>query len=85
LFALGARKVFFLAPGARDEVAAEIRKRDAARLQMQKAEGSMLAGVNLSYKSGGIVPEPLTQPTGKSKALTEETQEALKGAAPQAG
>jgi glutathione-regulated potassium-efflux system protein KefB len=60
-------------------VAEDIRKRDAQRLMMQKSEGQMTAGSHLAYRSG-VVPEPLTRPVGKTRALTVETQEALDNA-----
>jgi glutathione-regulated potassium-efflux system protein KefB len=67
-----------------EAVEQDIRKRDAQRLAMQKSEGQMTAGMHLSYKSG-VVPEPLTSPVGKTKALTAETQEALENAATRPG
>ncbi len=59
-----------------DLVADDIRKRDAQRLLMQKAEGQMTAGSHLTYRSG-VQPEPLVRPLGKTQALSAETQEAL--------
>ncbi len=60
---------------ARESVQLDIRKRDQARLLLQKAEG-IQGGAHLSYRSG-VTPEPLTRPVGKSTALSAETQEAL--------
>jgi voltage-gated potassium channel Kch len=53
----------------------EVRKRDIARLMMQKAEGTM-GGADLVI-GGRIAPEPLIKPAAKAQGLNEETREIL--------
>jgi Kef-type K+ transport system membrane component KefB/voltage-gated potassium channel Kch len=57
---------------ARDKVS-DVRKRDIARLVMQQAEG-LLGGIDLLHGRASVIPEPLSEPKKKSKALTEETR-----------
>jgi voltage-gated potassium channel Kch len=65
--------------GFEAEVAAssaqDVRKRDIARLFLQKEIGAM-GGAELVV-GGRITPEPLTSPTGKAKALSPETRDIL--------
>lgn len=57
------------------EAANDIRKRDIARLVLQKAGGSM-DGAELVV-GAKIAPEPLTAPAGRARALSEETKDIL--------
>ncbi|KLK91209.1 potassium transporter TrkA [Microvirga vignae] len=65
--------------GVEAEVAAsaaqDVRKRDIARLFLQKEIGAM-GGAELVV-GARIAPEPLTSPTGKAKALSPETRDIL--------
>ncbi|MBB4040133.1 monovalent cation:proton antiporter-2 (CPA2) family protein [Microvirga flocculans] len=53
----------------------DVRKRDIARLVLQKEIGAM-GGAELVV-GAKIAPEPLTAPTGKAKALSPETRDIL--------
>jgi voltage-gated potassium channel Kch len=53
----------------------DVRKRDIARLILQKEVGAM-GGAELMV-GAKITPEPLTAPTGKAKALSIETRDIL--------
>ncbi|HZH10275.1 MAG TPA: monovalent cation:proton antiporter-2 (CPA2) family protein [Microvirga sp.] len=55
--------------------AQDVRKRDIARLFLQKEIGAM-GGAEL-VMGAKITPEPLTSPTGKAKALSSETRDIL--------
>ncbi|HZH51372.1 MAG TPA: monovalent cation:proton antiporter-2 (CPA2) family protein [Microvirga sp.] len=57
------------------ETANDIRKRDIARLVLQKAGGAM-GGAELVV-GARIAPEPLMAPAGKARALSEETKDIL--------
>jgi monovalent cation:proton antiporter-2 (CPA2) family protein len=65
--------------GADPETAAaaanDVRKRDIARLVLQK-DGGAMGGAELVV-GARIAPEPLTAPTGKAKALSPETRDLL--------
>lgn len=65
--------------GVSSELAAnsaqDVRKRDIARLFLQKEVGAM-GGAELMV-GAKIAPEPLTSPTGKAKALSPETRDIL--------
>jgi monovalent cation:proton antiporter-2 (CPA2) family protein len=56
-------------------VAQDVRKRDIARLFLQKEIGASF-GTELVV-GAKITPEPLTSPTGKAKALSPETRDIL--------
>lgn len=56
-------------------IAADVRRRDIARLSMQRAEG-MLSGADL-LRGVAIKPEPLIKPRGRSTALSSETRAIL--------
>jgi glutathione-regulated potassium-efflux system protein KefB len=53
----------------------DVRKRDIARLVLQK-DGGAMGGAELVV-GARIAPEPLTAPTGKAKALSPETRDLL--------
>jgi hypothetical protein len=53
----------------------DIRKRDIARLVLQKEVGAM-GGAELMV-GAKIAPEPLMAPAGKARALSEETRDIL--------
>jgi len=55
--------------------ASDVRKRDIARLVLQKEVGAM-SGAELVV-GAKVAPEPLTAPTGKAKALSPETRDIL--------
>lgn len=57
------------------QTADDIRKRDIARLVLQKEVGAM-GGAELVV-GAKIAPEPLMAPTGKARALSEETRDIL--------
>jgi monovalent cation:proton antiporter-2 (CPA2) family protein len=65
--------------GADPETAAaaanDVRKRDIARLVLQK-DGGAMGGAELVV-GAKITPEPLTAPTGRAKALSPETRDLL--------
>jgi hypothetical protein len=52
-----------------------VRKRDIARLVLQKA-GGMMGGADLLI-GGKVAPEPLIEPTGRARALSSETRDIL--------
>ena len=64
-----------LDPVAAGAVAEDVRKRDVTRLVLQKAAGFM-AGADLVI-GGKVEPQPLTEPTGKARALSTETRDIL--------
>ena len=57
------------------EVAGDIRRRDAERLQLQMA-GTPVSGVNLMHGQRWQ-PAPLTQPQREGRALNEEAADAI--------
>ncbi len=62
----------------------DVRKRDLARLDMQRAAGDMKSGSHLTHKQAvreAVRPTPLDAPQHKSKGLTPETQDVLDKAA----
>jgi monovalent cation:proton antiporter-2 (CPA2) family protein len=58
-----------------EEVTDDVRKRDMARLVMQKTEG-LMGGADL-LRGVSVKPQPLTAPKARSKALTQETRDIL--------
>ncbi|UVF18633.1 monovalent cation:proton antiporter-2 (CPA2) family protein [Microvirga terrae] len=62
-------------PEAAAAAANDVRKRDIARLVLQKEVGSM-GGAEL-VMGARITPEPLTVPTSKARALSPETRDIL--------
>ena len=54
----------------------EVRKRDVARLALQRSEG-LLGGVDLLRGASPIKPEPLVVPRAKPRALSAETRDIL--------
>ncbi|MBW7925754.1 MAG: cation:proton antiporter [Burkholderiaceae bacterium] len=64
-------------------VCEEIRRRDAARLELEVA-GDLDSGRALVFRDHRMMPTPLTTPRRAGEALSEETAEAL-GRKPQAG
>ncbi len=75
VFGRAALEELGVAPDVATAAANDIRKRDIARLVMQKEVGAM-GGAELVV-GGKITPEPLTVPTGKAKALSPETRDVL--------
>jgi glutathione-regulated potassium-efflux system protein KefB len=62
----------------------DVRKRDLARLEMQRVGGDMKSGLHLTHKQAvrqAVKPTPLDAPQQKSKGLTPETQDLLDKAA----
>ena len=59
------------------EVIEEVRRRDAARLEMQFAGDIHAGGDFLQGNIGGPVPTPLTPPRRTAKALNEEAADAI--------
>ncbi len=57
------------------EIAADLRKRDAARLEMQIHEG-IQAGMHLMHQQKPT-PTPLTEPKRKAKPLNPEAEDVL--------
>jgi hypothetical protein len=57
------------------QVADDVRKRDIARLILQKSEGFM-GGADLLIGSA-VTPEPLTPPSTRARGLSAETREIL--------
>jgi voltage-gated potassium channel Kch len=53
----------------------DVRKRDIARLVMQKA-GGFMGGADLII-GAKVTPEPLVEPAGKARALSAETRDIL--------
>jgi monovalent cation:proton antiporter-2 (CPA2) family protein len=62
-------------PEAAAAIASDVRKRDIARLILQKAEGSM-AGAELMV-GAKITPQPLETPAGRARGLSAETRDIL--------
>jgi monovalent cation:proton antiporter-2 (CPA2) family protein len=62
-------------PAAAASVVEDVRKRDIARLVLQKSAGT-LGGVELLVGST-VTPEPLTTPTAKARGLSAETRDIL--------
>jgi monovalent cation:proton antiporter-2 (CPA2) family protein len=62
-------------PDAAASAANDVRKRDIARLVLQKEVGTM-GGAELVV-GAKITPEPLTVPTGRARALSPETRDIL--------
>jgi len=62
-------------PEAAAAAANDVRKRDIARLVLQKEVGTM-GGAELVV-GAKIAPEPLTVPTGRARALSPETRDIL--------
>jgi monovalent cation:proton antiporter-2 (CPA2) family protein len=62
-------------PDAAAAAANDVRKRDIARLVLQKEVGTM-GGAELVV-GAKIAPEPLTVPTGRARALSPETRDIL--------
>ncbi|MCZ8313345.1 monovalent cation:proton antiporter-2 (CPA2) family protein [Phreatobacter sp.] len=62
-------------PDAASEIAADLRKRDAARLELQMHEG-ILAGVHLMHQQKPT-PVPLTEPKRRAKPLNPEAEDVL--------
>jgi voltage-gated potassium channel Kch len=66
-----------LSPERAQEVVDDVRKRDIARLMMQKAAGgSMMTGADLLH-GAKVAPEPLTPPRAKAQALNAETRDII--------
>jgi voltage-gated potassium channel Kch len=64
-----------VAPEAVARVVEDVRKRDVARLVMQKAQG-LMAGADLLH-GARLKPEPLTAPRARPKALSPETRDII--------
>jgi voltage-gated potassium channel Kch len=62
-------------PGTAAATANDVRKRDIARLILQKAEGQM-GGAELMV-GAKITPQPLEAPAGKARGLSAETRDIL--------
>jgi glutathione-regulated potassium-efflux system protein KefB len=56
------------------ETAAEVKRRDLERLQLQVLEGSLAVGRDLMFRQGPV-PTPLMPPKREAEALTAETRE----------
>lgn len=66
-----------VAPERAAEVQEDVRRRDIARLMMQKTEG-LMGGADFLHGTGErLTPEPLTAPRVKPKALTMETEDII--------
>ncbi|MET0311340.1 MAG: NAD-binding protein, partial [Burkholderiaceae bacterium] len=74
-FGAEALRVFGVEETAITEVAEDIRKRDAERLQLQMT-GDDLAGVKLMH-GNRWQPAPLTRPQREGRALNDEAEDAL--------
>jgi voltage-gated potassium channel Kch len=62
-------------PAEAAAVVADVRRRDVARLMMQKVEG-LMGGSDLMHNAR-LTPEPLTAPKARARGLTPETREIL--------
>lgn len=78
-FGAEALRVFGVQEADIAEVAEDIRRRDAQRLQLQMA-GTPTSGVNLMH-GNRWQPTPLTQPQREGRALNEEAADAIEQAA----
>ena len=58
-------------------IAEEIRRRDAERFELEMAGGSLRAGASAMYNNTVPKPTPFTTPKRESKALSQETAEAV--------
>jgi voltage-gated potassium channel Kch len=65
-----------LSPEQARDVVEDVRKRDIARLMMQKAEDSLMSGVDLMH-GVRLTPEPLVKPKARSRALSPETRDLI--------
>jgi voltage-gated potassium channel Kch len=65
-----------LSPEQAQDVVEDVRKRDIARLMMQKAEDSLMSGVDLMH-GVRLTPEPLIKPKARSRALSPETRDLI--------
>jgi len=77
-FGTEALRVFGVQEGDIAEVAEDIRRRDAQRLQLQMA-GTPVSGVDLMH-GNRWTPTPLTQPQREGRALNEEAADAIEQA-----
>jgi glutathione-regulated potassium-efflux system protein KefB len=59
------------------EVAAEVRRRDAERIELEIAGGGFAAGRALMHTNTGPKPTPFTTPRREARALNPEASEAL--------
>ena len=75
VFGRAALEELGVAPEAADTIVADVRRRDVARLMMQKVEGIM-GGSDLMHPR--LSPEPLTVPKGKAQGLSPETRDILR-------
>jgi len=64
-----------LEPAKAAEVIEDVRRRDVARLIMQKAEGIM-GGADMLHGTR-LEPQPLTDPRRRAHGLTEETRDII--------
>jgi voltage-gated potassium channel Kch len=76
VFGRAALEELGLQPEEAREIVEDVRKRDIARLIMQKAEGSLLSGVDLMH-GVQVTPQPLTKPKARSRALSSETRDLI--------
>ena len=62
-------------PETAASAASDVRKRDIARLVLQKA-GGVMGGADLVV-GATVTPQPLVEPTSKARALSSETRDIL--------
>jgi monovalent cation:proton antiporter-2 (CPA2) family protein len=75
VFGRAALEELGIEPETAASAASDVRKRDIARLVLQKEVGAM-GGAELMV-GAKITPEPLTAPAGKARALSPETRDIL--------
>lgn len=61
-----------------ERIAAEIRRRDAERFELEMAGGSLRAGAGMMLTNTVPKPTPFTTPKREGQALSEETAEVIK-------
>jgi voltage-gated potassium channel Kch len=75
VFSRSALEELGVPPGDAASVADDVRKRDIARLVLQKAGGRM-GGADLLV-GAKVAPEPLVEPVARGRAMSEETRDIL--------
>jgi Kef-type K+ transport system membrane component KefB/voltage-gated potassium channel Kch len=65
-----------LPPERAQQAVDDVRKRDIARLMMQRAAGNVMSGADLLH-GAKVAPEPLTPPRAKAQGLSAETRDII--------
>jgi glutathione-regulated potassium-efflux system protein KefB len=80
-FGKAALKSVGVPQGEADDIAEQIRRRDAERFELEMASGSLKAGVPMLYGNKPVpakpTPTPFTKPRREARPLNEEAAEAI--------